>query len=151
MWNRILRALMVAYVAATAIHIGFVMAHEPFAFDAWNIANSTPEEVAGKDAVLRRWCEELGRDPDEIERTVSLGPVAIRDDPAEAARLVAGYHERNRAMTRPVVTGSSEQIVEWLRGYVALGFRHLIFHLVPPYDDETLVRFATEVGPALEG
>jgi alkanesulfonate monooxygenase SsuD/methylene tetrahydromethanopterin reductase-like flavin-dependent oxidoreductase (luciferase family) len=119
--------------------------------DAWNIANSTPEEAAGKDAVLRRWCEELGRDPDEIERTVSLGPLAIRDDPADAARVVAGYHERNLGMARPVVTGSSEQIAEWLRGYVALGFRHLIYHLVPPYDDETLVRFATEVRPALEG
>ena len=33
--------------------------------------------------------------------------------------------------------------------YVALGFRHIIYHLVPPYDDETLVRFATEVRPAL--
>ena len=34
-------ALFVAYVAATAVHIGLVMAHEPFAFDAWNIAVDT--------------------------------------------------------------------------------------------------------------
>jgi hypothetical protein len=40
-WSRLLRALMVAYVAATAIHIAFVMAHEPFAFDAWNVAVDT--------------------------------------------------------------------------------------------------------------
>lgn len=33
--------LFVAYVAATALHIGLVMAHEPFAFDAWNIAVDT--------------------------------------------------------------------------------------------------------------
>jgi hypothetical protein len=37
-WSRILRVLFVAYVAATAIHIGWVVAHEPFAFDAWNVA-----------------------------------------------------------------------------------------------------------------
>ena len=118
--------------------------------DAWNVANVTPEEVAHKDAVLRRWCDDLGRDPDEIERTVSLGPLAIRDDPADAARLIASYQDRNRDMSRPVLTGSAEQIAERAREYVALGFRHVIYHLVPPYDDETLVRFATEVRPALE-
>jgi hypothetical protein len=39
--GRVLRLLFVAYVAATAVHIGLVMAHEPFAFDAWNIAADT--------------------------------------------------------------------------------------------------------------
>jgi alkanesulfonate monooxygenase SsuD/methylene tetrahydromethanopterin reductase-like flavin-dependent oxidoreductase (luciferase family) len=117
--------------------------------DAWNAANLTPEEASHKDQVLRRWCDEVGRDTNEIERTLSLGPLAIRDDPAEADRLVASFHERNPGMQRAVLTGSSEQIAERARAYVALGFRHIIYHLVPPYDDETLVRFATEVTPAL--
>jgi Family of unknown function (DUF6056) len=39
--SRVLRVLFVAYVAATAVHIGLVMAHEPFAFDAWNLAVDT--------------------------------------------------------------------------------------------------------------
>ncbi|CAN5848249.1 hypothetical protein BH11MYX3_BH11MYX3_21850 [soil metagenome] len=42
--GRVLRLLFVAYVVATAVHIGLVMAHEPFAFDAWNIANDTHAE-----------------------------------------------------------------------------------------------------------
>lgn len=37
----VLRALFVAYLIATAIHIAFVVAHEPFAFDDWNIARDT--------------------------------------------------------------------------------------------------------------
>ena len=41
---RVLRVLFVAYVVATAVHIGLVMAHEPFAFDAWNIAVDTRAE-----------------------------------------------------------------------------------------------------------
>ncbi len=41
MKTRILYALFAAYVAATAVHIGYVMAHEPFAFDAWNVAVDT--------------------------------------------------------------------------------------------------------------
>ena len=40
-WSRILRLLFVVYVAATAIHIGWVVFHEPFGFDAWNIAVDT--------------------------------------------------------------------------------------------------------------
>jgi hypothetical protein len=36
-----LRALFVVYVTATVIHIGWVIAHEPFMFDAWNVAVDT--------------------------------------------------------------------------------------------------------------
>lgn len=39
-----LRALFVVYLAATAVHIGAVVAHEPFAFDAWNVAMDTRAE-----------------------------------------------------------------------------------------------------------
>ncbi len=42
--GRALRALFVAYLAATALHIGAVVAHEPFAFDAWNVAMDTRAE-----------------------------------------------------------------------------------------------------------
>ncbi|HEV7555443.1 MAG TPA: DUF6056 family protein [Kofleriaceae bacterium] len=38
---RVLRLLFVTYVVATAAHIGYVVAHEPFAFDAWNVAQDT--------------------------------------------------------------------------------------------------------------
>jgi hypothetical protein len=37
----VLRVLFAVYAAATALHIALVMAHEPFAFDAWNIASDT--------------------------------------------------------------------------------------------------------------
>jgi hypothetical protein len=40
-WSRILRVLFVVYVVTTVIHIGWVVAHEPFSFDAWNVANDT--------------------------------------------------------------------------------------------------------------
>ena len=40
----VLRVLLVAYVLATAGHIALVVAHEPFAFDAWNIAQDTHAE-----------------------------------------------------------------------------------------------------------
>jgi F420-dependent oxidoreductase-like protein len=117
--------------------------------DAWNAANITAEEAAHKMAVLDRWCEEVGRDPGEIERTFGLGPTIIRDDPAEARKVLALYEATNPGMDRPVRMGSAEQIADEARGYVEQGFRHLIVHSVPPHDAETLERFATEVRPAL--
>ena len=50
----------------------------------WNVANVDPEAAAHKVEVLRGHCEEIGRDLAEIELSVSLGPVLIRDNDAEA-------------------------------------------------------------------
>lgn len=41
--------------------------------DAWNTFGPA-EHFGAKSAVLDRWCEELGRDPREIERTVAINP-----------------------------------------------------------------------------
>jgi alkanesulfonate monooxygenase SsuD/methylene tetrahydromethanopterin reductase-like flavin-dependent oxidoreductase (luciferase family) len=109
----------------------------------------TPDEAAHKDEVLRRWCDEVGRDPDSIERTLSLGPLVIRDDPVEVRAVIARFHEANPGMQRAVVTGSVAEVAEHCRAYVERGFRHLIFHTPTPYDDETLERFVTEVRPQL--
>jgi probable F420-dependent oxidoreductase len=40
--------------------------------DAWNTFGPA-EHFAAKNAVLNEWCERLGRDPREIERTVAIG------------------------------------------------------------------------------
>jgi len=46
--------------------------------DAWN-SFGPPDQYAHKSAVLDRWCDELGRDPAEIERTVALEPGDVED------------------------------------------------------------------------
>jgi F420-dependent oxidoreductase-like protein len=115
--------------------------------DMWNVANVDPEAAAHKVDVLRRHCEELGRDPAEIELSVSLGPVLIRDDAAEAERVIAGIHARNRDMVRPVLHGSPDELAGRIRAYQASGFSNVIFHLAPPFDEETLDRFVEEVKP----
>jgi F420-dependent oxidoreductase-like protein len=117
--------------------------------DAWNLGNATPDDARHKAAVLHKWCEEVERDPTEIELTVSLGPIVIRDDPAEAERVVAGMRERNGGMDRPMPAMSGAAWTERCQGYVDAGFRHILFHLAPPYDAETFERFVGEVIPAL--
>jgi F420-dependent oxidoreductase-like protein len=115
--------------------------------DAWNIGGDV-DEVRHKDEVLRRWCDEVGRDHREIERTVSAGSAIIRDTPAEAARVA-------EEIGRPLdgwegFTGTVEQFVDHVRPYLELGFRHVYVDFPAPFDAETMERIALEARPALE-
>jgi F420-dependent oxidoreductase-like protein len=117
--------------------------------DAWNVAQVTPEQAAHKNDVLKRHCEDVGRDSDEIERSLSLGPMVIRDDPAEAAMVVAEIQAANPGIEREILTGSAAHITEHCRAFAEVGFGHFIYHAPAPYDAETLERFVTEVKPAI--
>jgi probable F420-dependent oxidoreductase len=46
--------------------------------DAWNTFGP-PDHFASKSAVLDRWCEELGRSPKQIERTVAIQANEVAD------------------------------------------------------------------------
>jgi alkanesulfonate monooxygenase SsuD/methylene tetrahydromethanopterin reductase-like flavin-dependent oxidoreductase (luciferase family) len=117
--------------------------------DAWNTGGD-PEFVRHKDEVLRRWCDEVGRDESEIERTLGLGGIVIRDDVKEARRVGQEMSRRNGGWEGPERLGSAEEIAASLEPYVALGFRHFFYDAPQPYDDETLERFVREVKPMLE-
>ncbi len=62
--------------------------------DAWN-SFGPPETYARKNAVLDRWCEEIGRDPAEIERTVLIAA----DDVADVDKYVAAGADHVIVMT----------------------------------------------------
>jgi len=117
--------------------------------DAWNTGGDI-EFVRHKDQVLRRWCEEVGRDQAEIERTLGLGLVVIRDDPAAARRADALFREHHPGYTESGRLGTAQQIAESLVPYVELGFRHILFDAPAPFDEETIERFVGEVMPMLE-
>jgi alkanesulfonate monooxygenase SsuD/methylene tetrahydromethanopterin reductase-like flavin-dependent oxidoreductase (luciferase family) len=111
------------------------------------------ENVKRKDEILRRHCDEVGRDESEIERTVGVGTCIIRDDPDEAQRVFLDMFERN-GRARPwkdQLVGTPEMVAERLRPFLGIGFRHLIVGFPPPYDAESMERMATEVRPMLAG
>jgi alkanesulfonate monooxygenase SsuD/methylene tetrahydromethanopterin reductase-like flavin-dependent oxidoreductase (luciferase family) len=117
--------------------------------DAWNTGGDI-DFVRHKDEVLRRWCQEVGRDEAEIERTLGLGLVIIRDDPAEVQRVDTMFRTHHPGYSETPRTGTAEEIGESLVPYVKLGFRHIFFDAPAPFDDETLARFVGEVKPVLE-
>ena len=109
--------------------------------DAWNTSGSV-EELQRKDATLRERCAEVGRNSDEIERTVSDW-FLIRDDRDEARRILAGLAKANGDSLgddEHAYVGSPQQIADELRPVVELGFRHVIFDALAPYDTETIER-----------
>jgi probable F420-dependent oxidoreductase len=46
--------------------------------DMWN-GGGTPDEAGAKNRILDEWCQKIGRNPDEIERTVMAGAPDILD------------------------------------------------------------------------
>ena len=118
--------------------------------DACNVGGGF-ENVKRKDEILRRHCEEVGRDESEIERTVGAGTCIIRDDPAEAERVAREMFARNggAGTWKNQLIGTPEQVVEKLRPFLGIGFRHFIVGFPPPYDAESMERLITEVKPAL--
>jgi F420-dependent oxidoreductase-like protein len=118
--------------------------------DACNVGGGF-DNVKRKDEILRRHCEEVGRDESEIERTTGLGVCIIRDDPAEARRVSDEIFERNGGAEpwKSQVVGTPEQVAEAMRPYLDIGFRHFIIGFPSPHDAESMERLVTEVRPML--
>jgi alkanesulfonate monooxygenase SsuD/methylene tetrahydromethanopterin reductase-like flavin-dependent oxidoreductase (luciferase family) len=119
--------------------------------DACNVGGGF-ESVKRKDEVLRQHCADVGRDESEIERTVAIGPVIIRDSADEARRVFDGLFARNGGAEpwRSKAVGTVDDLVEELRPYTEIGFRHFITGFPSPHDPETMERLITEVKPRLE-
>jgi alkanesulfonate monooxygenase SsuD/methylene tetrahydromethanopterin reductase-like flavin-dependent oxidoreductase (luciferase family) len=108
------------------------------------------DRVIAKEQVLLDHCRDVGRDPDEIERTVSVGTVFIRDRADEAHKLATATFEQDRTAPWYPHAGTPQQIAEELALYLDIGYRHLIANFPAPHDHESMTRFATEVRPLLE-
>jgi alkanesulfonate monooxygenase SsuD/methylene tetrahydromethanopterin reductase-like flavin-dependent oxidoreductase (luciferase family) len=119
--------------------------------DANNVGGGLAN-VKRKETILLEHCETVGRDPAEIERTVGVGTITIRDSHAEAERVATAIFEGNggaRAGSTAQI-GTPEEVAEALAPYLEIGYRHLIADIPAPHDEESMTRFATEVRALLE-
>jgi alkanesulfonate monooxygenase SsuD/methylene tetrahydromethanopterin reductase-like flavin-dependent oxidoreductase (luciferase family) len=112
----------------------------------------TPDVVAEKESILLEHCKAVGRDDREIERTVILPQPIIRDSrvDAETALRAVFAHNGSEPVPSADLAGTPDYIVERCAPYVELGYRHLIFQFLAPYDQETMERLVREVRPRLE-
>jgi F420-dependent oxidoreductase-like protein len=77
-----------------------------------------------KTELLEQYCEEIGRDPSTIERTMAA-PVIVAPDDAMAKALIASMPEERRPF---IQGGRPEQAAEALRPYVDAGFTGFTFN-----------------------
>ena len=118
--------------------------------DMWNVGGDV-ETVRHKDEVLRRWCGEVGRDSQEIERTLLAGAVVVRPSEGEARDVVRQIHRVNKGWAEdPKWVCTPDRLVEGLAPYLELGFHNMLFDFPPPFDRETLELLASVVQPQLE-
>lgn len=123
--------------------------------DIWNwVGLEDLDLMRNKHAVFEQRCEEEGRDPDEIERSVFLSPV-IRDTEAEALRFFREQMEANRLDESvldddDIYVTTPERITELMIEWKELGVSTFIIEVAAPFDEETAERFATQIRADLE-
>jgi alkanesulfonate monooxygenase SsuD/methylene tetrahydromethanopterin reductase-like flavin-dependent oxidoreductase (luciferase family) len=130
--------------------------------DMNNLGNPIAAVAEAEEALLEH-CRTLGRDETTVERTTEIQRLVIRDSSAEAWRVHDDQLRANGgAATDEVRPGSAtlakaracvgtpDEVYAHLAPLVEAGYRHLIACFPAPVDDETMVRFATEIRPRLE-
>jgi alkanesulfonate monooxygenase SsuD/methylene tetrahydromethanopterin reductase-like flavin-dependent oxidoreductase (luciferase family) len=122
--------------------------------DMWN-AMGGADFLRRKVEVLRRHCDEVGRDFAEIELTVGCKPI-IRDTQEEAQRVWEAQMAHNRTPMQDVLdddtfwVGTPQQVAQHMIDRRELGFTTFIAELAAPYDDETIERWMVEVRPMVD-
>ena len=112
--------------------------------DWWNYPGGTLENYAHKLDVLRRHCQEVGRNYDEIIKTWSPEVIAIAETEAEAYRIAEAS-----PLKKDVIVGTPPQVAEQLQAFVDLGVERLIVRIVDFPSTAGVDIFAREVIPLL--
>jgi F420-dependent oxidoreductase-like protein len=112
--------------------------------DGWNVPFIAPDAYAHKVEVLARHCDDAGRDPGSITKTVNVG-LAWREEDLEAQ-----FGAIVNFVSPGVLTGSVGEMTDKVAAYRDAGAEMLILAMRAPFDVDGLDKFATEVLPALD-
>lgn len=108
--------------------------------DIWNNWTSPDMETyQQKLRALERHCADLGRDPNDIRKSMHIKPL-VGETEAELA-------ERAPSQPRNRWQGTPEQLIEHLMEFVKLGVSDFVFMLDSPADYRSLELIATKVAP----
>jgi hypothetical protein len=94
---RALRLLFYAYVAITFVHIAYVVAHEPYSFDAWNVSRDTGAQPFSVARFFQFWHHEYTTSNPRIGQPLAylayklVGVAEIGTPIAFFAIVVAGF------------------------------------------------------------
>lgn len=119
--------------------------------DGWNAAYISPAEFTRLSGVLDAACESIGRDPNEIQRTINLQFV-VGADQTQADRAFAETREFWGPMWDRVkegaLIGTPDQVLEQLENYRAAGADGVNIALRAPWSTEAIDAYLETVLPA---
>ena len=104
--------------------------------DGWNVPFVDPAAFAAKRDVLRRHCDDVGRDPAEIRCAVNVGLAWTEES------LVQQFGAIARQVRPGVLGGSVEQVVDRIGQYVEAGADQVNLALRAPFDVDALHQFS---------
>jgi F420-dependent oxidoreductase-like protein len=116
--------------------------------DACNVFGD-PDRLRHKFDVLRRHCDNLGRDYEEITRSTSINVYLLEEgeDPEDATALARGSMSYDQ-YSKQFMVGTAEEICERLQPRVDAGVNYFITYMPRvAYDSTPIQRFAKEVTP----
>jgi F420-dependent oxidoreductase-like protein len=123
--------------------------------DIWNNMAVSQGDLAKKVEVLRRRCDEVGRDPAEIEVSqqcvvvIAADEAAARDALAKAGKLYGGH--MGAGLEAHGIWGTPAQVIERIERHVRLGCSLFVMEFFGKDTREPARLFAERVLPAFRG
>lgn len=123
--------------------------------DIWNwVGLRDLDRFRAKHDVFERRCEEEGRDPAEIVRSVFISPV-IRETEAGALAFFRAQMEANRFDESvldddDIYVTTPDRITELMVAWKEVGVTSFIIQVASPFDHETVECFARDIRPDVE-
>jgi F420-dependent oxidoreductase-like protein len=117
----------------------------------WNMQGS-PVRVAERAGVLKRCCEEVGRDFDEVQLSVHPQLALARtheEAEAIAARTAAGHGQQVEGQRGSWLLGTPAEVTDQLCRYSEVGVSHWVIGIGHPFEMAPLRLLREEVLPAL--
>ena len=146
---------MPVFVGATGEKVGLRIAATYADYWQMSMSPDSGDEYARKAEVLEQHCAAVGRDVSTIARMPEIATVLRENEDVadfDFQAYAKHFHwteelvEYNR---KTQLRGSAEQVAERLRPIRDVGIDGLIYQALPPYDFESIRRFATELKPIL--
>ncbi len=130
--------------------------------DEWNAVNVAPEVYAHKVEVLHRHCEDVGRDPSTIRRSMMVFALVAPDANSlnrATEAVMRGFGAppgtdpaafREGARARGMIVGGTDEVVDILGRYAELGLQELQFQHLIYESDEIPEYLAAEIAPRVK-
>jgi alkanesulfonate monooxygenase SsuD/methylene tetrahydromethanopterin reductase-like flavin-dependent oxidoreductase (luciferase family) len=118
--------------------------------DGWNAPYVGADTFRELNGVLDDWCAAAGRSPSDVERSVNLMYNLGADDPATVrARLEKQWGELADVVRQGSLIGRPGDVMEQVAPYVEAGAQLVNVVIRPPWEQDLLDAYVTEVVPAM--